>query len=326
MMECPRCGFVQPEDRYCANCGVDVLAAMAQPKPLLPRIFTHPVFFAGLGFTLVIGIVSYVKISEVPKNSGATYVPHVPENLSLTKQAQNPPSQVKIPRPQAPPPPAEAQAPAPQTPSFQEKRDQQEASLQEEKPEEQKTQPNSPPQSAPTPPAELEVVFAEVPRDLLAQLGSESKILADSGTSRISSVTNRDKAQSLISSGRRLSGGRSLPTQAGTVLPLQFISASASANPQGLFYNVTVIQSNSQGVEIELVGQVNLAATNPIQTRFDHVVTMPIGGALIQSNLLPHRELPEAVSSAFANSPLSIMVSPAFLANETELVSIIHGR
>lgn len=39
MVNCPKCGFSQPEDQYCAQCGVDMLAFRPTQKPLLSRFF-----------------------------------------------------------------------------------------------------------------------------------------------------------------------------------------------------------------------------------------------------------------------------------------------
>ena len=40
-MDCPKCGFSQPEDRYCANCGVDMAAYRPPLPPLSRRILSH---------------------------------------------------------------------------------------------------------------------------------------------------------------------------------------------------------------------------------------------------------------------------------------------
>lgn len=41
MMDCPRCGFAQPKDRFCANCGLDVDAFLARPQPLWLRVIQN---------------------------------------------------------------------------------------------------------------------------------------------------------------------------------------------------------------------------------------------------------------------------------------------
>lgn len=41
MVECPRCGFIQPDDRYCANCGLDSATYTPKPVPLYLRIINN---------------------------------------------------------------------------------------------------------------------------------------------------------------------------------------------------------------------------------------------------------------------------------------------
>ncbi len=36
--KCPKCGFGQPQDQYCAKCGVDMTAYKAPPQPLMKKL------------------------------------------------------------------------------------------------------------------------------------------------------------------------------------------------------------------------------------------------------------------------------------------------
>lgn len=54
MVECPRCGFIQPEDRYCANCGLDGMTYKPQPLPLYVRILNN----TGVQLTVALFIVA----------------------------------------------------------------------------------------------------------------------------------------------------------------------------------------------------------------------------------------------------------------------------
>jgi hypothetical protein len=44
MVNCPRCGFSQPQDQYCASCGVDMLLYRPAKKALLKRVAGSTVF------------------------------------------------------------------------------------------------------------------------------------------------------------------------------------------------------------------------------------------------------------------------------------------
>lgn len=44
MVSCPKCGFTQPNDHYCANCGVNMVAFKPAEKPLAQRLISSWVF------------------------------------------------------------------------------------------------------------------------------------------------------------------------------------------------------------------------------------------------------------------------------------------
>lgn len=44
MIKCPRCNFEQPEDQYCARCGVD-MTTFVVPKPPITSVFFKSVYF-----------------------------------------------------------------------------------------------------------------------------------------------------------------------------------------------------------------------------------------------------------------------------------------
>lgn len=53
LINCPRCGFSQPKDRYCAQCGIDMDAYKPPQAPLLRRTLGHPAL--QLGFVILLG-------------------------------------------------------------------------------------------------------------------------------------------------------------------------------------------------------------------------------------------------------------------------------
>jgi hypothetical protein len=53
MVNCPRCGFSQPQDQYCASCGVDMLAFKPAGKPFYQRVVSNTFFQI---FILVAGV------------------------------------------------------------------------------------------------------------------------------------------------------------------------------------------------------------------------------------------------------------------------------
>lgn len=73
MMECPRCGFTQPKDRYCASCGLDVDSFVVKPQPVLLRILQNPNFhlsLIGILIVLVVGYIFYTQGAVVTRQMG----------------------------------------------------------------------------------------------------------------------------------------------------------------------------------------------------------------------------------------------------------------
>lgn len=64
LIKCPKCGFVQPDDQFCARCGVDVKAFQQRPTPFAQRITGHPLFWAGLFLLVVVGTFGYLRVEK----------------------------------------------------------------------------------------------------------------------------------------------------------------------------------------------------------------------------------------------------------------------
>jgi hypothetical protein len=61
MITCPKCGFAQPEDRYCAKCGVDMESFKPSAPPLAKRILSSPILHILLAFVLVFIVIIFVR-------------------------------------------------------------------------------------------------------------------------------------------------------------------------------------------------------------------------------------------------------------------------
>jgi len=66
MVNCPKCGFSQPKDQYCASCGVDMIAYRARARAS-KSIFTNPaVQIGGLAIVLIASFV-FIRASNKAK-------------------------------------------------------------------------------------------------------------------------------------------------------------------------------------------------------------------------------------------------------------------
>lgn len=65
LMNCPRCGFSQPQDKYCAQCGVDMQNYRPRTIPFWKKMITHP----ALQIAFVLGIAGYLSLHFIQRSS-----------------------------------------------------------------------------------------------------------------------------------------------------------------------------------------------------------------------------------------------------------------
>jgi|GEM_PF-2344645 len=56
-MNCPKCGFYQPEDQYCASCGVDMEKYQPKEAPVWRRVLGNWIFQLAVLMVVVIGLI-----------------------------------------------------------------------------------------------------------------------------------------------------------------------------------------------------------------------------------------------------------------------------
>lgn len=67
MMECPKCGFQQPEDQFCAQCGIDVQAYKKRPIPKVKKLWNKLSVQISLTLVLITVLLTvfYIKNNQV---------------------------------------------------------------------------------------------------------------------------------------------------------------------------------------------------------------------------------------------------------------------
>jgi hypothetical protein len=61
LINCPKCGFSQPKDRYCANCGVDMENYRPKSEPILKKILGNPFLHVAIVFILVFSAILFIQ-------------------------------------------------------------------------------------------------------------------------------------------------------------------------------------------------------------------------------------------------------------------------
>lgn len=121
LINCPKCGFSQPRDRYCAKCGVDMETFKPAEKSFISRALVHPALHIGLVFVLVFLAVVLIKSRE--RKSFLAQVDSMPSGVRVVERTPTPvvieqPTPVAVAE-QAPAVPSPPSAPAlPSAQSF----------------------------------------------------------------------------------------------------------------------------------------------------------------------------------------------------------------
>lgn len=61
LINCPKCGFSQPKDRYCASCGVDIENYRPTPPPVGSKLLSNPILHVAGIFLIVAGAVVFIQ-------------------------------------------------------------------------------------------------------------------------------------------------------------------------------------------------------------------------------------------------------------------------
>lgn len=101
MMKCPRCGFTQPRDQYCAQCGLDISNYKPPKKSLFDQITQNP-----LAQLIFVGLIIFFVASSIIKKKKDTVserVKYLKGNLQISSEKPNTNSTADQ-RAQTPPP------------------------------------------------------------------------------------------------------------------------------------------------------------------------------------------------------------------------------
>lgn len=92
LINCPRCGFQQPKDTYCAQCGIDMESFKPANPPFLKRLFSSVLIQLGLIAVVAVGIsftlIKPSKFENQPRFTNARSFLQI-SNTSATDEASN---------------------------------------------------------------------------------------------------------------------------------------------------------------------------------------------------------------------------------------------
>jgi hypothetical protein len=355
MINCPKCGFTQPKDRYCANCGIDMDLYQPRPTPVFLRLAGNWVVQLTLLVAVVVSALGYIRLQNsaslrerLNEIDNAQTVRITERNKALASRAQISPTPSPTPTAltadaQATPAPA----PEPTTP-----------------PDAPTAAAVPPPSASPSTavskiadtyladkdhsangaatlekagaPTELRMIFAEVQRANFSEMINDARNLTTYGpfnAGNIADVSGR------LKTGRRQNAFRILDTASGLTLKLNqpqviFKGARDPVLEQnlGVTTQITPTQIDDDGahLQIEITRTIKdpPGSNPPISTQnFQEQITLNKQSGGFIAGVLPHRNLDAEETKTLGNMGLlKIMTTSDFQSNASEFVIFLQAQ
>lgn len=311
MIECPRCGFAQPKDQFCASCGLNIDQYNARPKPFWQRILQNSTLhlsLIGIFIVLVVGWIIYTQRGQVSREVGQLLDLPVssreaadPDETPATTAAAS-----FMAEEAAPPPPVEpAPAPEPAAP------------------------PVEPEKAAPAK-KNFEVTQWEVPLTVLRPLLEGAERVGEGTGARAFVVASASKvAEALQTQGAplgparigdlRMGGEVSVETPATGSEALQFLMQVAADAPTApIRWEIHLILPQGEPVA-------NSAAPPALnESVFTGSSPLKEGAALLIVVEPSSRQISENLLTRAGAGPWTVLASPEFRSGLTEWVTLIQ--
>jgi hypothetical protein len=354
MVNCPKCGFSQPEDQYCAKCGVDMVVYRAKARSSR-SLFSNPILQVSTFVVVVFACIIYVRSSNKARlerlAADTPIVREADQQESELAQAQAEAAEARrqmnetnvasvgaMPA-QAPPPPAAA--------SSQSRFSQSSAPLNAA------GGPTAPANAAaavgtsttaPTAPTaagiraalqpaqNVRVYFIEARRGLLTELLNDARESSGDGTTSYGVIPNLDQRL------RQLRGWQSLDSSPDQAIRLNqpnivFKGTRDQATGQniGLTVQVIPLSRDEAGTHLQIDAARTLRdpvnGTDSFTFQLPESFTIPKGGSFIMTGVLPHRSLAGDEPAIYRGvNVLKPMVSDQFRNGATDVAIIIQAH
>ena len=353
MVNCPKCGFSQPQDQYCAKCGVDMTVFRPVAKPLLSQILGSTIVQIAALAIVGLAVLFYIRhqnqerarlIAETPIARDAeaqeTALAAAQLNGTTGGGVSNPTettgTPIDTPEETAPTSASARQAPiqtspAPSAAPFQAAQVPSPTPL--------------PPGVSPTPPAtaagvraalspatQLRVAFIEGPRTFLNALLNDATQVAVDGPILYGVVSNLDQRL------RASRGWTTLDSAGGLKLQINqpnvvFKGTRDQASGQNVGFTAQIIPLTRDEVGTHVQIDLNRVLLAPgggldvVTFQLPESFTIPKGGSFLLIGALPHRTLIEPEERLYRNvNVLKSMSTEGFKNGTTEVAIIVETR
>lgn len=305
MMDCPRCGFSQPKDRYCANCGIDVDAYHQRPGNIFARLLNNSTLHLAVIIGVIIATLFYLIVSQtdlIQQEVGRIFdgLPILSsravdqETVEMNSMASDEEPLVDEPLTNT----AESFAGEPQG----------------------IIEPTPKTRQQPTGPPTVEVRYLEISKENIRALVASGQVIRELENWRVVYLPSSPSIQSLLQASIRLPGSvrQALPTQG----DLEILSGDYDPDPNKSFLNFSMIWRVPDSVDWSLISQMRSGESTE-----SPLVLREYGGKMKwnpQSALIfvfdPLQRVPVSANADLNESPLRVLKSQDFQTGLSDLI------
>lgn len=341
LVNCPKCGFSQPNDRYCASCGIDMELFRPAKVSLWKRILSSPLLHVGFVFVLVFASIFYIRQKQREElQARVEYLkggPLLVERSQPTQVQLDASSEAQAQIAQQAPPPAPAAAPSASNASTEGSEHlggDPAVGVSADKTQSQAPAILANQRTASAGPTRVRIIYAEVELPLLNAWTEEMRqnnylrIFDDVAMGALPNVSQKLKSERGIKILQRIEQPLSHPSP-----PLDwFVGTHRGLDPESEmgFYSSLVVGDFKEGL---LRGEIEIQRAfrdpkDPTKTmeRISHggPFELPSGHGFMIRGLLPRKFITDLEEAAQPDPVLSIFKSPAFREGLTEFTMILE--
>jgi hypothetical protein len=313
MINCPKCGFFQPEDRYCANCGVDMESFKPKAKPWQSRLTGSSGFYLFLFVIIVISTIYFIYqqkdlVRPDIERSRETIGKRIQEQAEEEQTTATPTSQPA--QDTTAPPPLRAQPQKAVQPA--------QKSLGRAQPAEPQAQRISKPK--------IKITFVEVPQDqyntlLENAIGDDQSGIVPSFSEKLSAIkqaTQYAPAATVLGS-----ESKNIPETLDPVVLFRGSVDSRVNSDIGLMIQILPTSIDEVGLNTEIRIRRTITDSQGAEPTVDTQVfggdfSIPFGAAAYFAGTFPHRLIEDEERQYYTSNILRVMTSADFMANTSE--------
>jgi hypothetical protein len=334
MMECPRCGFQQPTDQFCAKCGVNVQTYVKKPKPFLVRLLQNPNFHLSLIAVLiafVVGWIFYSRANDVKLEVGRLV------GTPISSRDAADPAEVAAQSKMR----EEAQQAAESTPSEAEPAPTEALTAAREDAASEpitiadSTSPEKTAAAVAAPnPSKVEVSYWEIPREILLPVLQQAQPVGQGNGARAYFLSQNTKLNEILSSGSQsLTAAKTMSATQGTQMTVETPPTTPEMFQFGLMVQMTKAEAKNLAVRFDsrlVLPQPESAGAPQPAVRRAAVSALSGASPLSSSNAIAivfepmNRRPSEEILARAGDGPWSVFSSPEYRSGLTDWVIVIE--